>query len=80
MKLTILSFGIAKDIIGQRTFDMELPDGATTGDLKSALARRFPDFGNLASLAIAVNNEYTRDDCLLHEQDEIALIPPVSGG
>lgn len=80
MKLTILTFGIVKDITGNRTFDIELENGATTNDLKKALNEKFPDFQKLTSLAVAVNNEYTRDDLVLNENDEIALIPPVSGG
>ncbi|MCR9288436.1 MoaD/ThiS family protein [Saprospiraceae bacterium] len=80
MKLNILTFGIAKDITGNQTFEMHLPEGATTGDLKTALNQQFPDFEKLTSLAIAVNNTYTRDNLILNESDEIALIPPVSGG
>ena len=80
MKLNILTFGIVKDITGSREFEINLENGATTGDLKTALTQKFPDFEKLTSLAIAVNNEYTRDDLVLNENDEIALIPPVSGG
>ena len=80
MKLTILTFGIVKDITGNRSFDIELENGATTSDLKAALNQKFPDFNKLTSLAIAVNNEYSPDELTLKENDEIALIPPVSGG
>jgi molybdopterin synthase sulfur carrier subunit len=80
MKLNILTFGIAKDITGDQLFQIDLPEGATTGDLKAALNAKFPEFSKLVSLAVAVNNTYTRDDLVLQENDEIALIPPVSGG
>ncbi len=80
MRLKILAFGIAKDILGNREFELEIEEGATTNDLKNALKRQFPAFHDLASLAVAVNSTYARDEVLLFENDEIALIPPVSGG
>jgi len=79
MKLTILAFGITKDIVGARTFELELPENATLDNLKQSLTSQFPKFGDLASLRIAVNNEYGNEDVMLKENDEVALIPPVSG-
>lgn len=80
MQVTILAFGIAKDIIGGATLDVELPSGSTVSLLKDVLNRKFPDFQRLASLAVAVNAAYATDEQILLEQDEIVLIPPVSGG
>lgn len=80
MNLTILSFGIAKEIIGQLEFPIQLPDTATVADLKHFLTAEFPDFQKLASLRVAVNTEYAEDSTRLHPDDEIVLIPPVSGG
>lgn len=80
MHLKILSFGIAKEIVGTSVFDFELESEATVGDLKRRLLERFPDFMALSSLAIAVDGTYAEDDWLLLEGQEIALIPPVSGG
>ena len=80
MKIEILAFGIAKDIIKNRTISIELPDGADVGFLKNELTIRFPDFKKLKSLAIAVNEEYQTDDFNLNEKDEVVIIPPVSGG
>ena len=59
---------------------MELPEGLTVGALKEKLCDRFPAFQKLKSLAIAVNTEYRTDDFLLSENDEVVIIPPVSGG
>ena len=80
MKIDILAFGIAKDIIQSRTLPMDLPEGVTVGDLKAKLTAQFPDFEKLKSLAIAVNTEYRTDDFSLSENDEVVIIPPVSGG
>ena len=80
MKIEILAFGIAKDILKNRTISIDLPNGATVGILKNELTSRYPDFQKLKSLAIAVNEEYQGDDFNLNEKDEVVIIPPVSGG
>lgn len=80
MTINILTFGIARDIIGSSTFSIALPEGATVADLKQYLLQQYPRFINLASLMIAVNAEYGVETTVLSEKDEIALIPPVAGG
>ena len=54
--------------------------GTTVGELRQELSERFPELLDLKSLFIAVNNDYADDDRVLKSTDEIALIPPVSGG
>lgn len=80
MTLKILTFGIARDIIGGSTFSIELTEGSTAEDLKKEILALYPRFISLSSLMIAVNAEYGNSETTLHEGDEIALIPPVSGG
>lgn len=80
MKVNVLAFGIAKDIFGSSSIDIELNGNKTTADLKNTLEERFPRLRQLASYMIAVNNEYAQDAVALTEHDEIAIIPPVSGG
>ena len=80
MKLNILSFGIARDIVGAFSLPTELPEGATVTDLKTFLIHQFPDFQKLSSLRVAINSEYADDEVVLNANDEIVLIPPVSGG
>ena len=80
MQVNILAFGIAKDIVKGSKLQLELPADATVSDLKQHLCARFPDFEQLASLRVAVNSEYADNSHQLGEQDEIVLIPPVSGG
>jgi len=80
MNIQIIAFGIAKEIVGQLQFPIQLPAEATVADLKVALISQFPDFQKLASLRVAVNTEYAADSTVLNPNDEIVLIPPVSGG
>lgn len=81
--MKILLFGITKDIVGSSTLAVPVAKSAelnTVGELKSYLGRTFPELNRLSSLAVAVNNNYAADDFALNSVDEIALIPPVSGG
>ncbi len=80
MTLEILTFGIARDIIGSSVLTVEMTEGATSDDLKRHILALFPRFIALSSLMIAVNAEYGNETTVLREGDEIALIPPVSGG
>lgn len=80
MKIRLLAFGIAKDILNARSMSFELKQGNTIAALKTALMLQYPAFEKLISLTFAVNESYVPDDHLLHEDDEIVLIPPVSGG
>jgi molybdopterin converting factor subunit 1 len=80
MTLKILTFGIARDIIGGSNFTVDAPEGTTVAQLKKRLLGYYPTFGNLSSLLIAVNEEYGDDETVISEGDDIALIPPVSGG
>jgi len=80
MKLVIRNFGATADIIGQKSLEVELPNAATIEDLEAYLFETYPSLKDLASLLIAVNEEYGESGLQLDERDTIALIPPVSGG
>jgi molybdopterin synthase sulfur carrier subunit len=80
MKINILTFGIAKDIIGSRNMELELPEGSSVGYLKELLVASYPAFSDLKSLQVAVNEEFASNELILTAKDDIALIPPVSGG
>lgn len=79
MKLKVKAFGISRDILGGREVDLEI-SGNTVADLRHHLTTHYPALIKLNSLFIAVNQDYAADQKELHERDEIALIPPVSGG
>jgi len=80
MIIDILLFGITKDIIGSERYALELEGDVTVARLKEALTSEFPQLIKLKSLLVAVNNEYGQPDTNISSTDEIALIPPVSGG
>ena len=80
MKITLLVFGIVKEILKNRTIELELPEHATTADLKATLHSQYPTMRQLAVYRIAVNGEYSAENAGLQDGDEVAIIPPVSGG
>ena len=81
MKLTIKCFAVVADVVGGSEAELDLVDCGTVNDLKQALVGRYPDLERLSSvLLFAVNGEYAVGGCVLRESDEVACIPPVSGG
>jgi molybdopterin synthase sulfur carrier subunit len=80
MKCRIKAFGISREIVGSRLVEIELVEGQTVLELKKQLFKKYPALDALQSVYVAVNNEYAEETALLKEGDEIALIPPVSGG
>lgn len=71
---------MARDILGRSVIEQEWNSPLTVGELREELIRQYPELARLKSLAVAVNSEYAQDGNQLKEGDEIALIPPVSGG
>ena len=79
--VTVLLFGAAADQAGTRQTELQVDDGATLGDLWSALADRYPGLTPMRdTLAFAVNGEYARAEDRVSTGDEVAVLPPVSGG
>jgi molybdopterin synthase catalytic subunit len=79
MRVSIIIFGILKDWLGNGASAVELPEGASVGDLLTVLGQREPR-PPLEGIAVSVNAEYASSSQTLHEGDEVALLPPVSGG
>ena len=75
----ILLFGVAKDIAGAALLEKpaQVRDVAS---LKAWLYAAYPGLQQLKSMMIAVNRTYAADSQLINEEDEVAVIPPVSGG
>jgi molybdopterin synthase catalytic subunit len=82
MRIHLLVFGVLKQSLGATT-EVVLPDGATVADLlgevrsNAAIGSEVPDLG---SIAVGVNAVYVQSSHVLHDDDEVALLPPVSGG
>jgi len=77
--IKVKCFGVAKEIVNNEILDVDLSI-QTVKDLRANLIESFPDFAQIKGFMIAVNQEYATDDMALTAQDEIAIIPPVSGG
>jgi MoaE-MoaD fusion protein len=81
MKISVLFFGVLKDLAARSRETVDLPEGARVRDLLVHFAHGVPRLeAMLPSLAISVNREYAEIDRALREGDEVALLPPVSGG
>lgn len=78
--LSVLLFGIARDLTGQSIVSMPFSGESNVGDLLNQLHQRYPALTGIRSLLVAVNGEYAEMGQLLTNNDEIAIIPPVSGG
>src|SRR3982074_1889902 len=80
MKVRVVLFAKPRELVGQPNIDLALPAGATAADAWAPLRTRY-DLGPLPrSFRCAVNSEYAGWDDPLKEGDELAVIPPVSGG
>ncbi len=81
MQIRVLVFGALKDMLGRSTETLDLPEGARVEAVLSHYSRHTPRFQDLLpSLAVSVNQEYSGPDHALRAGDEVALLPPVSGG
>ncbi|MBT9330520.1 molybdenum cofactor biosynthesis protein [Paracidobacterium acidisoli] len=90
MQVRILLFGVLKDLLPDQPDSICLEAGSTVDDLLQTMQARFAQYftqtgpaaqGNLwSSIAVAVNREYAPATHRLNEGDEVALLPPVSGG
>lgn len=83
MQVHVLPFGVLKDWLGPSSATVELPDSATVGTLLERLRARLPERAPkeaFRGIAVSVNAEYAQSSQVLHDGDEVGLLPPVSGG
>ena len=81
MRVSVRLFAGLHDLLGERNVTLELPERATVADLRTQLSREYPVVTPfLTTLVCAVGDEYVTADHPLREGDDVALIPPVSGG
>jgi molybdopterin converting factor subunit 1 len=79
--IRVLLFGAAADRAGTRETELDVQDGATIAEIWPLLAREHPELGPMRdTLAFAVNGEYARSGDAVAPGDEVAVLPPVSGG
>ena len=81
MRVTVRLFARLRDIAGSEEMTCTVEPGATIGALWKQLAREFPELGQYErSISSALNADYARMDTAVHDGDEVAFLPPVSGG
>jgi len=81
MQVRVLFFGVLKDLVGQAEDSLSLPERAILRDVLSYYEARIPQLKTLSSsIAMSINQQYARPESKLQPQDEVALLPPVSGG
>jgi molybdopterin converting factor subunit 1 len=79
MRVHVLYFGVLRERLGGGQASLELLEGATVGEVLNVYRERLVGFA-WDSIAVAVNQEYAKADVVLKDGDEVALLPPVSGG
>src|SRR5438552_8850599 len=81
MLVQVRLFATYREIVGVGQLSWTLRNGATVGQLVEAVLARYPRLsGHEDSMLLAVNHEGVRPDLVLRDGDEVALLPPVSGG
>jgi MoaE-MoaD fusion protein len=81
MKVNVLFFGVAHDLTGMAQEHVDLPTGESVEGLRRRYETRFPSLHSISgSLLLAVNQEIAGNTTLLRDGDEVAFMPPVSGG
>ncbi len=81
MRVRVRLFARAKDLAGASSVALDLPDGATIGQLRRHLAKEQPALAVLLERsALAVNDEFAVDETPLSPGADVAVLPPVSGG
>jgi len=79
--MEVILFGISREIVGKKKLVIESSEKIqTVGELKQWMRKKYPPLQRLTSLAVAVDSEYADDRQPIADDNEVALIPPVSGG
>ncbi|MBM3242854.1 molybdopterin converting factor subunit 1 [Candidatus Poribacteria bacterium] len=81
MNVKVKFFAVFHEMFSRREENMELPEGSTVMDILKCIESEKPEFADYYDIMqIAVNWEYATRNALLKNDDEVALIPPVTGG
>ncbi len=80
MRIAVRFFAMFRERAGVSHTEVELPDGASPAQLLAHLRSLFPSLPSDSPVLMAVNSEYVSEEAVLQDGDEVAFIPPVSGG
>ncbi len=81
VRIRVLFFGLIRDVVGQREDALDIPDGGRLDQVFEHYAVRYPKLRAMSgSIVLALNQQFSPPSAMLAEGDEVALLPPVSGG
>ena len=81
MLVKVKCFAWAYEVTGTDEIEVEMKESAKVSDLREILSQKFPEFsGRMESIAVSINQEFVGEGAIISSSDEIALIPPISGG
>jgi len=80
MKIKILAFGIVKEIFDSNNIELEFENEISVTHLKNNLIEKYPKLKALKHFSVAVNQNYVDDNFVISENNEVVILPPVSGG
>lgn len=81
MHITVRLFASLRELAGEQGASFELPEGSRAADVWEACVQRWPALASRRqSTVLAINQEFARPDAAVRDGDEVALLPPVSGG
>ncbi len=80
MNVSILAFGVVRDLVGSDTIEIAIENDTSVDELLGLVKDRYPGLSKLKSLVVALNASYANGDEVIGENDEVVLIPPVAGG
>ena len=79
MRITVKLFATYREIIGTSVLELDIPQGSNTRSLLTILKQKNKNLSTDYSI-VAVNSEYVSENAVIKDGDEVAIIPPVSGG